>query len=38
MIFCVNHLPKIKLDISYELSARQLIHMKYHALFSLKKI
>ena len=28
---------KIRLDISCELSARQMIHMKYQALFSLKK-
>ena len=35
--FCFNLSEKISLDISCEASARQMIHMKCQASFSLKK-
>ena len=35
-IFLLYCLKKIRLDVSCESSARQRIHMKYQALFSLK--
>ena len=35
-VICCSRVPKIRLDVSSESSARQRIHMKNQALFSLK--